>query len=241
MKRLNRHTFLLLPLLLLPLFFASAQEVDYNRVIRPKGQTGDDVAERLVQLAWENYPRNKAVQAQVQIAKEDVTKMRWDWLNRIQATGNINEFTLQGQGAQPIDGGRQLFYPRYNFSISLSPGMLIAMPAETRKAKQNLKIAEHTVNEQKLLMRNMVLQLYQDYLMSKQLLEIETRAMETITTEYELQEERFRQGKVMLQDYTATTNTYLGQQRARLQAESAFIKSKYALEEIIGVPLESVL
>jgi outer membrane protein TolC len=240
MKMINRRGLVLLPLFLLPLFFAAAQEVDYNRVIKPAAQANQDVAEKLVRLAWENYPRNKAVQAQVQIAEYDVTKMRWDWLNRITATGNLNEFTLGG-GQTPEIRARAAFFPRYNFSISVSPGMLISMPAETRKAKETLKIAQHNVNEQKLMMRNMVLQLYQDYLMTKELLDLETRALETVTTEFELQEERFRQGKIMLEEYTGSANTYLGQQRQRLQAESAFIKSKYSLEELIGLPLEEVL
>ena len=239
MKMLNRRGFGLLPLFLVAFFFASAQEVDYNKIILPSAQANVDFAEKLVLLAWENYPRNKAIQAQVAVAAEEVKIRRWDWLNRIQVTGNMNEYTITGQEVVP-GTGRNLFYPRYNFSISLSPGMLIAMPAATRQAKENLKIAKYAVDEQMLLMRNTVMQLYQDYLLSKELLELETRAMESSTTQFELQEERFKQGKVLLEDYTATVDIHLAQQRALLQAKANYMKAELALEELIGLQLESV-
>ena len=85
-----------------------------------------------------------------------------------------------------------------------------------------------------------MLQLYQDYLMSKQILEMETNILESATSEFQLKEERFKRGQVMLEDYNASAREYMAQQRQKLQAETNYVKSKLELEALIGVHLEDV-
>ena len=134
-----RHLFLL-PIFILTPFFAGAQEVDYNKVIPPGTSPNADFSEKLVRLAWVNYPANKAVQANVKIAEQELTMARWKWLDRITISGNVNEFTLTG-GPNEETRARAMFYPRYNIGITLSPGMLVTIPAETKRARENLHIA----------------------------------------------------------------------------------------------------
>ena len=241
MKLFTKHIFLLIPLLVSPFFLAQAQMVDYNRIIPPANMANADFAEKLVRLSWQNLPQNTAVQLGVNIAEQELTITRWSWLDRVAISGNLNEFTIAGNGPTGANGEpRALFYPRYNISLSISPGMFVSVPARTKIAKENLRIAELEVNDQKIIVRNRVLQQYQDYLMMKQIFEMETKTLESATTEFELLEERFKRGQVILADYSQAASQYTGQQRQRLQAETAYIKSKLELEALIGVRLEDV-
>lgn len=239
MKLIKWQHALLLPLFLVSPFFVHAQEVDYQKIIPPATSPSEDFSEKLVRLAWNNNPANKAVQANVAIAEDDVTLARWQWLERITISGNVNEFTLTG-GPNEETRNRALFYPRYNIGINLSPGMIIQIPAKTRQAKQSLTIANYNVNEQKLQTRKVVLQLYQDYLLTKQVLEMETRMVESSTSGFQITEERFKRGQIALETYNLAASEHIGQQRQRLQAESNYIKAKVELESILGVRIEDV-
>lgn len=238
MKLFKWQRFLLFPLLLLPTFFVVAQEVDYLKIIPPAGTT-TDFAEKLVRLSWVNYPGNKAVEANIDIAEQELVIARWSWLNRITVSGNLNEFTLTGGGPSEI-GGRAILYPRYNIGITLSPGMIFQLPAETKRAKESLNIAQYNVNEQKLLVRKAVLQRYQEYLMHKQILEMESNMLESVKTEFQIKEDRFKKGHVMLVDYNESASLYMAQQRQKLQAETNYISAKLELESLIGMRLEDV-
>lgn len=229
----------MLPIFLLTSLFAQAQGVDYNKIISPAGNSSADFGEKLVWLAWNNHPSNKTVQANVVVAKQELQLARWSWLERITVSGNLNEFTITG-GPNEETRNRALFFPRYNVGISLSPSMIFSIPAEKRRAQEMLNVANFNVNEQKLLMRKEVLQRYQDYLMTKQMLEMETKLTESTTTAFQLTEERFKRGQVMLEAYNEAASTYMGQQRQRLSAETNYIKAKLELEALIGMRLEDV-
>lgn len=239
MKLIKWQRILLLSLFLIPVYSIHAQEVDYQKIIPPATSPTADLSEKLVLLAWNNNPTNKAVQANVSIAEDNVMIARWAWLDRISIAGNVNEFTLTG-GPTEETRNRALFYPRYNIGISLTPGMLVTLPAKTRQAKKSLAIAEYSVDEQKLATRKVVLQLYQDYLLTKQILEMETKMLESSSTEFQIKEERFKRGQVMLEEYNQAAADYVSMQRQRLQAESNYIKAKLELEAMIGVKIEDV-
>ncbi len=229
----------MLPLFLLGPYFVHAQSVDYNKIIPLSSNANADFGEKLVWLAWNNHPSNKSVQANVGVARQELQLARWSWLERITVSGNLNEFTITG-GPTDATRDRALFFPRYNVGISLTPAMIFTIPAEKRRAQEMLNVAEFNVNEQKLLMRKQVLQAYQDYLMTKQIFEMETKLLETTTTAFQLTEERFKRGQVMLEAYNEAAGGYMAQQRQRLGAETSYVKAKLELEALIGLRLEDV-
>ena len=64
--------------------------------------------------------------------------------------------------------------------------------------------------------------------------------LEGATTEFEIKEERFKRGQIVLDDYNKSASTYMAQQRAKLQAETNYIKSKLELEALVGMRLEEI-
>ncbi len=227
----------MLPFLAMPVCYSAAQQVDYNRIIPAASVANEDFAEKLVRLSWQNLPSNIATQSQIIIAENAVTMARWSWLDRLTFSSNLNEYTI---GARDLPDGRTAFWPKYNFNISFSPGMILKVPMEIKTAKENLRLTQLATDEQKIQTRNLVLQRYQDYLMQKQVLEMEARMLESATTEFELKEERFKRGQLLLDEYNESARAYMSQQRQKLAAETNYIKAKLELESLIGVRLEDV-
>lgn len=228
---------MLLPFLLSSIFYAEAQQVDYNKIIPTAASANAEFGEKLVRLSWQNLPSNIATYSNIKIAENDLTMARWSWLDRLNFSSNLNEYTI---GAKQMADGRQPFWPRYNFNISFSPALLFKVPLDIKNAKENLKLSQLSMDEQKIQIRNEVLQRYQEYLMQKEILEMESRMLESATTEFELKEERFKRGQLLLDEYNEAARGYMGQQRQKLAAETSYIKAKLELESLIGVRLEDV-
>src|SRR5687767_15987604 len=98
-----------------PLF---GQNIDYNKIILPEHSSMEFV-EKLVQLAWRNHPSNDIYRREVNIAQYDVAQSTSAWLDVVRFTANVNEFTLN---PNTDVFGRSAFYPKYNFSASISLG-----------------------------------------------------------------------------------------------------------------------
>lgn len=76
--------------------------------------------------------------------------------------------------------------------------------------------------------------------MHKQILEMESNMLESVKTEFQIKEDRFKKGHVMLVDYNESASLYMAQQRQKLQAETNYISAKLELESLIGMRLEDV-
>ncbi len=216
-----------------------AQNVDYNKIILPQGAKDVSIEERLVQLAWRNYPDNAIIQHQINIARYDLKRAQWSWLDRISAVGNLNEFTIKGR--DDSNGIVNNFFPRYNFSVGLTLGFLVNTPLQVKAARENLMI-EHEVNDrQKLKIRADVLQKYSTYKMAVELLDIHSKALQDIEDRFALVETKFRNEEATLNEYNGVLEQRNGHKVRKINAENAYMQAKLALEEIIGVRLEDVL
>lgn len=222
-------------ILLLVTFGSLGQNVDYNKIVVPERVANVSFEERLVQLAWKNQPANKIMQTNVEIAESNLKQAQWSWLDRIGATGNVNEFTLN-----PDEYERSAFYPRYNFSIRLDLGMFSNIPQETKQARLNQLNAEHMVNEQKIEMRRQVLLSLQRLEEMFRLIKLAERMKEDNYVMFKDAEEKFSLGDITIERYRATLQTYSLRMADLIQARSDFNQEKINLEALIGVSLEEV-
>lgn len=226
---------ILLLLISAPLF---SQNIDYNKIILPESSQSSEFEEKLVQLAWRNHPGNEALRRQVNIAAYDVKQGNTAWLDNIRVTGNLNEFTLNQNAYDPFD--RASFYPRYNVSASISLGMFFSIPYTIRKSREALVISQANVNAQKLIVRNSVLKLYNEYLMLERVYKIQSQALLDTETSHKLAEQRFRRGEITFEIYSSSLTAYNDIMIAQLQAERDYKNAKLDLEQWIGVRLEDV-
>jgi outer membrane protein TolC len=214
-----------------------AQNVDYNKIILPESSQSSEFEEKLVQLAWRNHPSNEAVRREVNIAAFDVKQNNASWLENIRFTGNYNEFTIDKK-SDPL--GRGAFYPRYNISASISLGTLFTTPYNIKKSKEALVISQAHVNEQKLLVRNTVLKLYNEYLMLERVYKLQSQTLLDNETAHKLAEQRFKRGEIAFETYSMSLASYNEIMIAQLGAERDYKNAKLDLEQWIGMKLEDV-
>ncbi|NMM47233.1 TolC family protein [Marinigracilibium pacificum] len=216
-------------------FAMNAQNVDYDKIILPEEASGLSFEEKLVRLAWLNYPLNRVRENNVEVAKKDIHLAQWDWLDNVEAQGNLNEFNID-----PDPGEGNQFFPRYNFRLTLKLGDLVNTPAEVKRAKAIYRNSLEEVNAQKLTIRKEVLQRYENFKLYDELLKINTVAMEDADAEAKLLEEKFKNGGATLNEYNTALRVYNTEKIKRMTTERDREISKLEVEELIGMKLEEV-
>jgi outer membrane protein TolC len=215
------------------------QTVDYNKIILPESSQATDFEEKLVQLAWRNHPSNEALRRQVNIAGYNVKQSNASWLENIRISGNLNQFNLDKR-ADALSDYRSSFYPLYNFGVTFTLGSFFTTPYTIKKSREELIISQANVNSQKLLVRNAVLRLYNEYLMQERIYKLQSQTLLDNETAHKLAEQRFRQGEITFETYSVSLAAYNEAMRAQLQAERDFKNAKLDLEQWIGIRLEDV-
>lgn len=212
------------------------QKVDYNSIILPNNAKNISIEERLVQLAWANNPDNKILNNQVNIAGINTKLARFNILNQVNATGNINEFTIN-----PPSTDFPVFFPRYNFSATLNLGNVFSDPLKVKRAKQEKEIAENNINKQKITIRAEVLRRYQIYLANKQILAAQTAIVERSRETYVQAKTTFEAGRITLQEHDRILEVLDNQQSKLILITSDVRIAEIDIEEMIGVKLLDVV
>ncbi len=216
-----------------------AQSVDYNKVILPESLQVTDFGEKLVQLAWRNYPENEVLRREVSIAGYNVKQSNASWLENIRITGNINQFNIDKR-ADEMSDYRSTFYPLYNFGVSITLGTFFTTPYEIRKRREEQVIAQANVNTQKLMIRNNVLRLYNGYIMMEKVYKLQSQTLLDTETAHKLAEQQFRRGEITFETYSISLKSYNDAMMLQLQSERDFRNAKLDLEQWIGMRLEDV-
>lgn len=233
--------------MLLSGFAAFSQKPNYNEVILPQQADSQIVSamglspyeEKLVQLAWQNYPASEIYNSKVRIAEKKISLERFDWTNDVKASFNFNQRNIEsGLGATEESGNN--YYPWYNFGVSVSLGSFVHVPMKTSIAKEELDIANAYVNQQKLSIRAEVLKRYKDYQLKVELLKIRTQAQDDAYATHQLITRDFEKGAATLEEFIKSAAAYNTSVEAKLIADKDVLETKISLEEMIGVKLEEV-
>jgi outer membrane protein TolC len=202
-----------------------------------------DIREKLVQLALQN-PNFEIADRNVNVATYNLRKAKGSWLGLLSASGNLNELSLKKNGGQTTTPGeptQSLFFPRYNFSLNLPLDFFTAKANDVKAARENVYIAAATKNEQYRQIRKDVLSKYEDYLMHKEKLELQTRLTQSEYTDYKLAEKDFADGLVTPEAFKAAEANYYKQQMQKLDYQRNFSVARLELEQLIGVSIDDVL
>jgi outer membrane protein TolC len=212
------------------------QSVDYNKIILPPSVKDASIEERLVQIAWANMPTNSMAYRRVTMAKNDLRKQQWAWLNHINITGNLNEFTIKGTSDIPNN-----FYPRYNFSIGFSLGSFADHSISVKNARENIRLQEESVNDQKLFVRAEVLRRYSTYKSNEELLSMQNRLLTSFESNFKLQQTKFSNGEITMDQFSGSEERLNNQRIRKITAENNFQHAKLDLEQMLGMKLEDIL
>jgi outer membrane protein TolC len=216
---------------------AFGQNVDYNKIILPDHVQSPDFAEKLVQIAWRNNPLNEVLRNEIKISEYQVKKNAGSWLDIITVSGNLNEFTINPDAD---DNNRASFYPRYNVRASISLGMFVNIPYQTKMDRQAVAIAESNLDARKLEVRNIVMKTYNDYLLTEKIYKIQAQVFSDVENAHKLLEQKFKNGETSFESYSASQGNYNRASIVLLTAETDYKNTKLDLEKLIGMNLEDV-
>lgn len=208
-----------------------SQRVNFDQVIQPFDQIAEDFEEFLVQLAWLNNPSNDALLYKLNIADQEIKNARQGWWEAVGMQVNYNPT------AQEIDG-RPIF-PEISYGAVIRINPLITTPGQIRIAKENFKIAQSEVDQQKLRIRSETLQRYRKYELALEILKVRTKIEEDANANFQFQSGLFKKLEATFEDYNSAYNAYHQAVESRLEAETDVEIAKIMIEEVIGIPLET--
>lgn len=218
--------------------FATAQVVDYNKIILPDNAQNVSFEERLVQLAWRNNPASHIAQRQLDIAREESRLVGTEWSNAFAAAGNLNEFNIKSFTDKTATANQ--FFPRYNVTLRLPLSLLVETPKRRNIANSRAAIAQETINQSKIEMRTQVLSLYSEFKKMELIWIIRKQTMEDEESNYTTLEQRFKDGDANIEEFLKAQRARNDLKIALAIAETDYVKAKLNLEQIIGVKLEDV-
>lgn len=193
-----------------------------------------DIRERLVQLALQN-PTFEIADRKVSVARYQIAKAKGNWFSGITPALNLNKFTVGSKSS-----GNQ-FLPLYNVVVTMPLNYFSLNKNEVKVARQNYYIAEAEKNERFREVRLAVLTSYEDYLMYKELLDLQNRVTQDFYLQYRQRESDFKEDAITVEEYNKVFAAYKEQQDRKLKAQRDFNVSKLELERLIGIPIEEVL
>ena len=208
-----------------------AQRVNFDQVVQPFDQIAEDFEEFLVQLAWLNNPSNDALTYKLNIADQEIRNARQGWWEAIGTQISYNPVTAEVDG-KPI-------FPEFSYGATINLNSLIITPGKIRIAKENFKIAQTDIDQEKLRIRSETLQRYRKYQLALEILKVRTKMEEDANANFQFQSSLFTKTEASFEDYNAAYNAYHSAVEARLEAETEVEIAKIMIEEVIGIPLET--
>lgn len=197
----------------------------------------DEFGEKLVQLAIANHPDLKIADRNTEIAKKQELDAKFGWLNQITVNGNLNELTIN---PPDTEDGQNLFFPRYNFSVSLPLGIFFSQPIQTKVAREQYLIRVDEKEKIGLELRKSVLTTYNNYLLRKDIYEMQIEILQEEQAILQSNENQFANGEISLEEFNNSNRKYKADVEKLLTYKTAMENTKLELEEFIGADLESV-
>jgi outer membrane protein TolC len=197
----------------------------------------ESVEEQLVGLAWKNSPASKVLPYKIQLAEKNSGLAQRSWLDAFKVQGNLNEFNLHPEQY----GGRNLYFPRYNFSVGFSLSDFVAVPRSIRSRKLGAEIARLDAEGQRILIRSDVLKRYNHYTSVKNRLVIQRKLESEIAVNLELARSKFNQGTETYEVLSGLTERYYTLQLATKEMEESLEEARLDIEAMIGVKLNTII
>lgn len=190
--------------------------------------------QKLIAVAKENYPKSKAYELQVKMAKNNLLSEKTSWLEPFSFS------YLVRQNNNTVDIVNPQLLTGYQFGISLNPGALLKKPFNVKAAREEIKIAELQQNEYTLQLESEVTKRYMSYLQSLHTLKLQNKIVVDAESSFNDLKIKYQRSEITFQEYnlasTNLSNTYM----SRVQAEANMITAKASLEELLVRKLEEI-
>lgn len=196
----------------------------------------DTVSEKLAEFAVNNY--------QIMMQKSRVNEMQYEvkkskaaWLNNIAVTGNLNEANLKSS----TTGGQNVFFPRYNFGLTLPLGTFFTKSNDTKIAKEKYNQEVYNLKGQLELLKKAIKVEYQNYLSNKYFIALHESVIQDEKVLLSVVETKFSKNEVSLDAYTQSSKRYNDALIKKVELLKNLNTSKLELEGLLGMKLEEAL
>ncbi len=194
-----------------------------------------NIRERLVQLAMNN-PSYEITDRLSTVAAYMIRIAKGNWLSTISGQYNANEFTLF-----PSKSPSAIYYPKYNFGLSLPFDIFIKNSNNVKIARENYLIALATKNNKFRELKALVLTRYEDYLLARQKIEFQIQITQEAYDNYKIAEDGYRRNLIKADDYSKAYRNWVTEQITKLDLQRNLNVTKIEVERVIGVKLDDVL
>ncbi|MBC7850585.1 MAG: TolC family protein [Chitinophagaceae bacterium] len=231
--------FLLIALLSAYCGFVSAQSQPPRRLGSTYHTNNDttilmDIRERLVQLAMQN-PNFEVADRRVSVAHYQLNRAKGEWLSVVVPSINLNPLTIA-----PKSDGNQ-FLPLWNVGVAIPLNFYTQRTNEVKIARENIYIAEAEKNERYRDVRLKVLTRYEDYLMYKEMYDLQSRVTADTYLVFRQSETDFADGLIGVDIYNKAFAAYKQQQDGKLKAGRDLKVAELELEYMIGITINEAL
>lgn len=196
-----------------------------------------DIREKLVQLAMQN-PAYEMVDHASLAASYQIKIAKSAYLGLLSAQGNINEFTI----SKPTYNGTQIpyYYPRYNLALNIPFDILTRTNNTVKIAQENYLITAAAKNQKFREIKADVLTKYENYLLAKQLVDLQGKITQSEYATLRRAESDFSENLIKLEDVDKTQKSYVTEQVKSLTLQRDLNLTKIELEKVIGAKIEDV-
>ena len=197
----------------------------------------NNIREKLVQLAIQN-PSYEIVDHTALAASYQVKIAKSAYLGLVAAQGNINEFTVN----PPKYNGQSIpfYYPRYNLGVNIPFNVFTTVPNNTKAAQENYYIADAAKRVKYQEIKADVLTKYENYLLAKQLVELQGKITQSDYAAYKRAESDFAENLIKLEIVEREQKIYINEQIQSLTLQKDLNLTKIELEKLIGVSIDDV-
>jgi len=249
-------TFRTLPHLVLWLFLSLVgvgisygQKTNYNNIVLPQDSITDNFEEKLVQVAWSNYPKNEVLRAKIAENLEKVREAKLMPLQNVNLSMQLNALSSSSSGGSTTTsvGGVTTSIPntasgvpKVGFGLGFGIGSIFLVPTHVRMARQVLKQSEEELKQHKLAIRREVLTRYSDYKSLVDVMQYQLESEEQARTNNVIMIRLYETNEATAEDYNQSLRYYNESREKTITTRYKIKSAKAALEEILTVKLEEV-
>ena len=196
--------------------------------------------EKLISVAKTNYPRVKANQAKVDIAKSNISKAKVSYLDAFTFS-----YIYQPQGINTLSNasGTSQNYNYFNgiqAGLFFNLGTFLEKPSMVKAAKGDLEVANSEQDEYFLTLTNDVKKRYYLYIENIANLKLLTQACQDALNVSNDIKHKFERGEETFDNYTKAQLNLTTSYQQKIAAETNLLISKSDLEELLGEKLEDI-
>jgi outer membrane protein TolC len=216
--------------------FSQAQQP--TPLYRPDSLRLTDIREKLVQLAMQN-PTYEIADHQSQAASYQIKIAKSAYLGLLSAQMNVNEFTISQR--KDVNGVViPNYYPIYNLGLNIPFDIFTRTSNNVKIARENYSMTLAAKNQKFREIKADVLSKYENYLLARQLVELQSRITQGEYATLKRAESDFAENLIKLDDVEKAQKSYINEQVKSLTLQKDLNLTKIEIEKVIGVKIEDV-